>query len=159
MQLPNHQQHQPDKKKRRTVELHFHEVGKICGNNEVKERKKSRFKLDSDSSSKSDSDSEYVDKVEEENVIMDTNEGHSTVADVRNTITQNNTNIDDTHIETRSSTKDNKTRESFSSSKRNKKTWDDVDFSMFIEDGSLSGISDVMQDYENKKKSPKTKNC
>ena len=113
---------------------------------------------DSDSSSKSDpdSDSENVDKVEEENVSMDTNEGHSTVVDVWNTIwntiTQNNTNIDDTHIETGNITNNKKTSDSFSSSKRSEKKWDDVDFSMFIEDGSLSGISDVIEDYENKKK-------
>ncbi len=136
-------------KKRRTVDSHFHEVGKICGNNKVRKRKKSKFQLgsDSDSSSKSDLDSEYVDKLEEENGSMDTNEGNSTGADVPNTITQNDTNNDN-------STKNNKTNESFSSSNRNEKTWDDMDFGMFIEDGSFSGISDVMEDNENKKKTP-----
>ena len=86
-------------KKRRSVESHFDKIGKIRGNDKIKKRKKSRFQLGSvlDSSSKSDSDSEYVDKVvKEESVSKDTDEGHNTVADVQNAITQNNTNIDDT---------------------------------------------------------------
>ena len=83
-------------KKRRSVKLHFHKISKICDNDGIKKKKKSRFQLgsDSDSSSESNSDSEYVDKVvKEESFSMDTNVGHSTVADVQNAVTQKNTNI------------------------------------------------------------------
>ena len=85
------------------------------------------------SSSNEDSDSDYLAKVvrhESDSLATPKNDGVTTrIKHVQNEITQQNNNIDDKDVDTDGS-----------SSNKRKRKWDDVDFSMFIEDTSLSGI-------------------
>ena len=97
-----------------------------------------------DTDSVTDSDSEYVDNEHEKIGFKDTNKESHTIAETKRKSTPQNKTNTDKNVD--------KTSEKYSSATPDNKAWDDnEDFSMFIEDDSMSGISDAMKEYENEK--------
>ena len=100
------------------------------------------FKLDLNSDSGSDSDSDYID--DEGQSREDSNEG-PIITEKQNPTTKKNSNTG-VQIKTNNDKKQNK-----HNSTGDQKTWEDLDFSMFIENESISRFSDATEEYKNEK--------